>query len=97
LLSVATGLAGIPRSVVVVSAVPVMEQVHQRAGEQQQVRQHAERVGAVFGEQQNPGDSGESPKDQPRTALTARPYPAFTFDVSRMIVHDLAPLSVCRQ
>ena len=38
----------------------VVEQVHQRTGQQEQVGQHAEQVGAVLGEQEEGGDRRES-------------------------------------
>ena len=37
----------------------VMEQMHQRTGQQEQVGQHAEQMGAVLGEQEEGGDRRE--------------------------------------
>jgi hypothetical protein len=60
-----------------------MEQVHQRAGEYEQIRKHAEEVGGVLGEQVEGGD-GEEPDEH--EAATGAPEAALTPRVIR--VHD---------
>jgi hypothetical protein len=45
------------------SLVPV-EEVHQRAGQQQEVWQHAEKVGAVLGDQEECHDRQEAEQHQ---------------------------------
>lgn len=47
--------------VMTMSTVTVMhEDMHQRAGQQQQIRQRTEEVGAVFGQQKVRGDGAEN-------------------------------------
>src|SRR3989338_9059309 len=48
---------------VMVAMSMVHEQMHQRAGEQQQKRQRTEQVGAVFGEQKECGNRQKSNKN----------------------------------
>ncbi len=64
----------------------VHEQVHQRAGKQQQVGQQAQRVRTVFGEQQEAADGQKAVKDP------ARALPGSCVIVLRR-VHFLFPLS----
>ena len=60
--SVGTAVGPLPSMspVAPVSAVP-MEEVHQRAGQQQQVGQNPEQVGAVLGKQIEQRDGGKYP------------------------------------
>lgn len=44
------------RMLVIIAMPMVHEQMHQRASEQQQEWQHTEQVGAVFREQEEPGN-----------------------------------------
>jgi len=55
--------------------VPVMhEQVDQRAGGDQQLRQRAEYVGGVFGEQEEPGHTEEAEGDNPGRGSPPGPF-----------------------
>ncbi len=71
----------------------VMEQVHQRTGQQEQVGQHAEQVGAVLGEQEERGDCGEA-DEHPFRARRSRlrlfvPVPGFM-----RLVHIVLPIQM---
>ncbi|ANN67132.1 hypothetical protein BOBR111200_09350 [Bordetella bronchialis] len=46
-------------------SMPVMEQVHQRAGQNQQVRKKSEKMGAVFGPQEKGSNGQESVQNPP--------------------------------
>lgn len=46
--------------------VASMEKVHQRAGEQQEIRQRAEKMGSVLGHEEERGDGQEAEEDNRR-------------------------------
>ena len=55
-----------------VSAMSVMQEMDQRAGQQEEIRQNAQRVGCVLREQKEPGERQESDQRQPEGQSPAR-------------------------
>lgn len=71
----------------------VMEQVHQRTGQQEQVGQHTEQVGAVLGEQEKCGDRSEA-DEHPLSARRSRLRPIMPTPRFMCLFHIVLPIQM---